>query len=136
MDNTTILVVSVLATFVACWIPATVLLWRTVGSIVRANSVDRRAEDRERHDLIHMVERLLEKHMTDANWCTNIHAAEREREKRYDTSLVRDEIRTEANETPPAAAQTSVDPNMTPGWPYGRMAPLGDTSEVLPQHDI
>jgi hypothetical protein len=109
------------------WIPAVVLIWKAVSAATQSRSSENREVDRERHDLIALVERIIEKQMADPKWTANVHAEERDRGARYNTSLEREAIRQDAQPEP----STEIDPNVQTGWPHGKIAPIGDNSEVL-----
>lgn len=97
------IVAAVVVMFGLIWVPAVILIWRLASLRADLFGQQLRARDRERHDAIAIAERVVEKHLADPKWATNIHADERDRQARYDTSLSREEIRVAEVEedTPP-----------------------------------
>lgn len=80
------------------------LLWRQTLTLGKLAGINTRAQDRERRDLHHMIQRLLEKRdANDGLEMTRIHARERAEQMRLDAKVE------ENAERPPAAPEKPQD---------------------------
>ncbi len=118
------IVLASLTTLVAVAVVSAWLIRRLVIAVCALSQAASRESDRARHDHQAALERIIEKIVAeDVKWATNIHAEERDRTQRYDTSLERQAIKQQGQEEKPPepTPPLSGDPNVTPGWPHGRI---------------
>lgn len=73
-----------------------ICMWRMVGGMVAMSGSSRRSAERERHDLLKMSERLLEKLTCDADKTARLHASERQNESRMRSHMESDALAAQA----------------------------------------
>lgn len=123
MSEMGLIVIAALAALVAITGLCGWMIRKLVLSVCAMSQAAARESDRARHDHQSALERIIEKIVNeDVKWATNIHAEERDRQSRYDTSLERQVIRQQEPEKPTELTPPlSGEPNVTPGWPHGRI---------------
>jgi hypothetical protein len=92
------------------WTPMVCLMWRMITAIGQLSGQKLRAQDRERHDMHGLIERLIEKRDLPAIQAAQVHAGERHGAAVRDSATEQLDIKTQGRPIPPPPVQEETIP--------------------------